>query len=166
MLKPIRVNAGPFAASPGWQRAPAGVISPPGSSPGGSVEDVPSADTALEIQINYTNTVLSELLEEMRGVRQELIDQTQKGIVYSITATVNSATPSEFTFDPKLFSISLICDGPGTAQYRIPNRGEGIWTDIRPGEQETFNFIKGSVSSLGLRILGGATAVIRILGTY
>jgi len=146
---PTRPPARPFAADEGWFR-----VSPPGEGNGAPPGDEEDAVA------NRTVVVLEDILAELRLC-------VQQGYVTTVTQWVPSIVPIEILFDPPLFSISLINDGPGSIEYRIPNRGNAQWVQMNPTELMTFNFQHGVVHSVALRTVpAGVAANVRVIGTF
>lgn len=146
---PTRPPARPFAADEGWYR-----VSPPGDGP-----EVPPGDEE--------DAVANRMVELLEGILTELQECVQQGYVTTVTQWVPSIRPIEILFDPPLFSISLINDGVGSVEYRIPNRGNAQWVQLNPTELVIFNFIKGMVPSVALRTVpAGVAANVRVIGTF
>lgn len=172
MQNPVR----PFAAEQGWQR----VQPPSGGAPGGTGtgqgEVLPSED-ALDLpgglfpgQEPPTKDVPVLLLRNnnlLRAILWRLARTVQRGYVYSVTLVVSDPiVPLEVSFDPPLFSITIVNDGAGNVQFRAPNRSEAVWTPLAPTEQFTANFIEGLIGSVGFRSVGAGTPTIRVFGTF
>ncbi len=154
----------PFAAKEGWFRIAAG----------GGVEQLPSLPLPPGMDpndIQVLQLVALQLNNQLlAGILQELREQTQQGVVTSITQPIpaGSAAPIEIPFGFPLFSISLTNDGPASVEYKIPNRGNAYWVQLNPTEVVIVNFIKGLIPSLALRALAPAfgAASVRLVGTY
>ena len=146
---PTMPPARPFAAAEGWRR-----VSPPGDDTGAPPGDEEDA-------------VANRMVELLEGILTELRECVQQGYVTTVTQWVPSIVPIEILFDPPLFSISLINDGAGSVEYRIPNRGNAQWVQLNPTELVIFNFIKGMVPSVALRTVpAGVGANVRVIGTF
>jgi len=146
---PTKPPAWPFAADEGWRR-----VSPPGEGP-----EAPPGDEE--------DAVANRMVELLEGILTELQECVQQGYVTTVTQRVPSIQPIEILFDPPLFSISLINDGGGAIEYRIPNRGNAQWVQLNPTELVIFNFIKGMVPSVALRTVpAGVFADVRVIGTF
>lgn len=139
----------PFAGV-GWQ---------PVEPPGGGGEPPPVLD-------GDTVALLTEIRDLLIDVRQELREQVQEGIVYTITQqVVSTIVPTEVSFGTPLFSVTLINDGGGTVQFRVPNRTNATWVNLAPTEVVTFNFVKAKITSVAFLAIGAAASV-RVIGTY
>jgi len=144
-----------FAADAGWERVgPGGGGSPPAGA---------STDTLLRAILDAINLQTPIL----RAILDELAAQSPEGYVTAVTQVLTSTVPIEVPFNPKLFTLGITNDGPGVIQYRVPNRGAAEWVSLFPTEVHQFNFPKGKVVSVGLRLraAGGATTV-RLIGNY
>lgn len=105
------------------------------------------------------------MLAELKSLLAEARKTVQRGLVYSLTMTVQSPEPVPVIFAPPLFSVSFTCDGAGIVQYRLPNGGGSNWIDLRPNEQIVFSFVEPVIASVGFRVMA-APAVIRVVGVY
>lgn len=161
--------ARPFAeryppGTAGWQDNPnAPVITPPRYL--GPAERLPPAPPP-EVAPGPGGAPLpTDTIGLLQAILLELQGSDQRGLVYSLTMTVQSPEAVPVAWDPPLFSLSLTCDGAGIVQYRLPNGGGSNWIDLRPNEQITFSLTKPRIVSAGFRVLGAA-AVIRLVGLY
>ena len=113
--------------------------------------------------------LLTAIGDLLAGILQELQEQVQEGVVVSAPVTVTQSVGpwQEVHFSRPLFNITVINNGGGNVQYRIPNRSEAGWVTLAAAGQYTFNFIKAKVVSIGLRIApGGANIPVDIIGSY
>lgn len=150
----------PFAAREGWRRGaphePDNGVPPAPDEDGGAVAE---EDTTLEV-LKQNQRLLAAILKELQ-------EQVQQGIVIGMPLTVNTRAADEVTFDPALFAIGITCDGPAAFEYRIPNRTGAPWVQINPGEVVNFTYVKGVVSSLGVRTLPAlGVSNYRLLGIF
>jgi len=135
----------------------AAVVNPPAPTPEASIEDL----------LGKVAGLMQKLIDSSDAILKELREQVQKGYVYPVTLVTNGLIPIDTDFNPPLFSVSLINDGPGTIQYRIPNIGSAFWVDLAPTEVQTVNFIKGKIPSVAIRgKTASVTATVRLVGTY
>jgi hypothetical protein len=89
----------------------------------------------------------------------------QRGLIYSLTMTIQTVDPVPVEFGQPLFSVNITCDGAGIVQYRLPNSGSSNWIDLRPNEQITFAAVEPVFTTTAFRVLG-APATIRVVGLY
>ncbi len=147
----------PFAQSEPIQRWTG---SDSGSSGGGEIPPPagPQNPATGTIDLTRVEAILSAILADA-------LESTQRGIAYPVTMLIPDATPVPVVFDPPLFALSIINDGAGILQYRLPDKASGMWVDLRPTEVANFAFRKGVVASVAFRVLG-VPATVRAIGSY
>jgi len=108
------------------------------------------------------------LLREQIALLQKILDlltaEEEQGIVYSTTFTTNGLVVVQMLFDPALFSLIIINDGPATIQWREPD-GTPSWSTLNATESIQISYKKGRIRSAGFRAQG-ANSSIRLVGTF
>jgi len=129
--------------------------------------ELPNPESSVEVYLAALAAYAHNNQALLAASLQELREQTQKGYVYPLNVSVTALTPDEYLFEPRLFTVSITNDGPGTIQYKIPYDGQAQWVGLVPTEVIVFNFIKPVIRSIGVRLLvAGAATAVRIVGAY
>lgn len=102
------------------------------------------------------------------AILTELQEQVAEGVAYATTVGWNDLVIQQVPFPKPLFSLSIMNDGPQTIQYRMPNVSWANFINLQPTEVIQFNFIKGRIPSVGVRLtaLGVGVTTVRLVGTY
>src|SRR5579875_1763478 len=133
---------------------PTPVPAPPaGTAPGGG--PTPAAPEAH----------LAEVAALLREIRDLLRARVPRGVVVPLTLVVQSTVPQTFRWDPPLFSLVLINDGPSDVQYQIPVGSFGSWITLRASEQVQFDMGVAAIRSISFRMAApNAQATVRAVG--
>lgn len=113
------------------------------------------------------NAHLERMTALLTALLQQELDQVPEGIAINLKELVSETSfpRAAITFDPKLFSLVIINDGPEILNWRMPNNPRGILGTLNPGDSAPLTFSRARIGDVGLMVPSAPTNV-RLLGTY
>lgn len=109
-------------------------------------------------------SILAAISQKLGLILDDLGERTPQGFLYSLTELIVVNDQAIKPFGVGLFAVTVINDGPGVLQVKLPGGTATDWTTINVSEFISLTFPKGVLHNFQRRTLTNTT--YRLYGHY